>query len=134
MKQLSMSLKDIPPGYYLGFVETIYCLSPNKVYMVRQTTIEEDHPMVKYFFRLPTPKNIYEGLITEQLYNGIIKDISFAPEDIKYQQVYEYLFGKDTIRVVSELDMTLTKESNIIVAIGPEENKEWQYEFQKYHA
>lgn len=124
MKELTMHLKNIPPGYYTGMSEVIYCISPEKVYMVRQQTLGE-MPMLKYFFRLPTAKKIYEGLITEELYEGIIRDIPFTTNEIKCQKIFEYLFGKDTVRVIVEDDN--------IVAIGPEENKEWQYEFQKYH-
>lgn len=124
MKKLTMYLKNIPPGYYAGLSEVIYCISPGKVYMVRQQSLGEI-PMIKYLFRLPTEKKIYEGLITEELYEGVIRDIPFATNEIKCQKIFEYLFGKDTIRVIIE--------DNSIIAIGPEENKEWQYEFQKYH-
>ena len=50
---------------------------------------------------------------------------TFATDDVKCQKIFEYLYGKDTVRVITE--------DEDIVAIGPEENKEWQYEFQKYH-
>lgn len=124
MKELTMHLKDIPPGYYAGMSEVIYCISPEKVYMVRQQNLGEI-PMIKYLFRLPTVRKVYEGLITEELYEGILRDIPFATGDVKCQKIFEYLYGKDTVRVITE--------DEDIVAIGPEENKEWQYEFQKYH-
>ena len=130
MKEISMRLKEIPPGYYAGFSESIYCISPDKVYMVRQTNIDKDYSSLKYLFRLPTKYNVYEAMITKQLWDGILLNNSFSNSDYKSQFIYEYLFGKDTIRVISELD--LFGDSKII-AIGPEENKEWQYEFQKYH-
>ena len=124
MKELTMHLKNIPPGYYAGMSEVIYCISPEKVYMVRQQSLGEI-PMIKYLFRLPTVRKVYEGLITEELYEGILRDIPFATGDVKCQKIFEYLCGKDTVRVITE--------DEDIVAIGPEENKEWQYEFQKYH-
>ncbi len=124
MKELTMHLKNIPPGYYAGMSEVIYCISPEKVYMVRQQSLGEI-PMIKYLFRLPTVRKVYEGLITEELYEGILRDIPFATGDVKCQKIFEYLYGKDTVRVITE--------DEDIVAIGPEENKEWQYEFQKYH-
>lgn len=124
MKELTMHLKNIPPGYYAGMSEVIYCISPEKVYMVRQQNLGEI-PMIKYLFRLPTVRKVYEGLITEELYEGILRDIPFATGDVKCQKIFEYLYGKDTVRVITE--------DEDIVAIGPEENKEWQYEFQKYH-
>lgn len=124
MKELAMHLKNIPPGYYAGMSEVIYCISPEKVYMVRQQNLGEI-PMIKYLFRLPTAKKVYEGLITEELYEGILRDIPFATGDVKCQKIFEYLYGKDTVRVITE--------DKDIIAIGPEENKEWQYEFQKYH-
>lgn len=124
MKELTMHLKNIPPGYYTGMSEVIYCISPEKVYMVRQQNLGEI-PMIKYLFRLPTARKVYEGLITKELYEGILRDIPFATGDVKCQKIFEYLYGKDTIRVITE--------DKDIVAIGPEENKEWQYEFQKYH-
>ena len=124
MKELTMYLKNIPPGYYAGMSEVIYCISPEKVYMVRQQNLGEI-PMIKYLFRLPTVRKVYEGLITEELYEGILRDIPFATGDVKCQKIFEYLYGKDTVRVITE--------DEDIVAIGPEENKEWQYEFQKYH-
>lgn len=124
MKELAMHLKNIPPGYYAGMSEVIYCISPEKVYMVRQQNLGEI-PMIKYLFRLPTARKVYEGLITEELYEGILRDIPFATGDVKCQKIFEYLYGKDTVRVITE--------DKDIIAIGPEENKEWQYEFQKYH-
>lgn len=124
MKELTMHLKNIPPGYYAGISEVIYCISPEKVYMVRQQNLGEI-PMIKYLFRLPTVRKVYEGLITEELYEGILRDIPFTTSDVKCQKIFEYLYGKDTVRVITE--------DKDIVAIGPEENKEWQYEFQKYH-
>lgn len=124
MKELAMHLKNIPPSYYAGMSEVIYCISPEKVYMVRQQNLGEI-PMIKYLFRLPTARKVYEGLITEELYEGILRDIPFATGDVKCQKIFEYLYGKDTVRVITE--------DKDIIAIGPEENKEWQYEFQKYH-
>lgn len=124
MKQLTMRLKEVPPGYYVGISETVYCISPDKVYMVCQQGFGEI-PMIKYLFRLPTPKRVYEGLITKELYEGILRDIPFTPKEIKNQKIFEYLYGKDTIKVIVE--------ENDIFAVGPEESKEWQYEFQKYH-
>ena len=124
MKELAMHLKNIPPGYYAGMSEVIYCISPEKVYMVRQQNLGEI-PMIKYLFRLPTARKVYEGLITEELYEGILRDIPFATGDVKCQKIFEYLYGKDTVRVITE--------DKDIIATGPEENKEWQYEFQKYH-
>lgn len=133
MKNVTMILKEVPENYYNALIEHVYCISPDKVYMVSQLTISATKhencvtsgSMLKYLFRLPTKDKVYESLITEQLYEGICRDIPFAPEEIKDQRVYEYLYGKDTIRVISEDDQ--------IVAVGPEDNKEWQYEFQKYH-
>lgn len=133
MKNVTMILKEVPENYYNALIEHIYCISPDKVYMVSQLTVSTTKhencttsgSMLKYLFRLPTKNKVYESLITEQLYEGICRDIPFAPGDIKDQRVYEYLYDKDTIRVISEDDQ--------IVAVGPENNKEWQYEFQKYH-
>lgn len=130
MKEISMRLKKIPPGYYAGLSESIYCISPNKVYMVKQKNIDKDYSSLKYLFRLPTKDNVYESMITEQLWSNILLDNSFNDSEYKFQLVYEYLFGKDTIRVISELDLFGDEK---IIAVGPEENKEWQYEFQKYH-
>lgn len=76
-------------------------------------------------FRIPTKNQTYETLITEQNYEGILRDVSFSLDDIRITSIYEYIFGKYTIRVFVE--------DNEIVATGPEECKEWQYEFQKYH-
>ena len=131
MKELSMHLKEIPPNYYAGFAETIFCISSDKVYMVKQTNLDQHSGYVKYLFRLPTRTKVYEGMITEQLYKGLLQDIPFNADEIKNHQIFEYLYGKDTIRVTVE---TTLDNKSIIVAIGPEENKEWQYEFQKYHA
>lgn len=131
MKEISMRLKEIPDGYYVGLSETVYCIAPDKVYMVKQVNVDREFETIKYFFRLPTKCNVYEALITEQLYEGIRRDNYFDTNDIKFQAVYEYIFGKDTIRVISEYNLFHKDEK--IVAIGPEENEEWQYEFQKYH-
>lgn len=128
-----MILKKVPENYYNALMEHIYCLSPNKVYMVSQLTVSVSQnencttsgSMLKYLFRLPAKDKVYESLITEQLYEGICKDIPFTSDEIKDQRIYEYLYGKDTIRVITEDDQ--------IIAVGPEDNKEWQYEFQKYH-
>ena len=122
MKELSMHLKEIPPNYYAGFAETIFCISPDKVYMVKQTNLNRRSGYVKYLFRLPTRTKVYEGLL---------QDIPFNTDEIKNHQIFEYLYGKDTIRVIIE---TTLDNKPVIIAIGPEENKEWQYEFQKYHA
>ena len=131
MKEISMRLKEVPDGYYVGLSETVYCISPDKVYMVKQVNVDNEFETIKYFFRLPTKYNVYEGLITEQLYEGIRRDNYFDTNDIKFQAVYEYIFGKDTIRVISECSLFHKDEK--IVAIGPEENEEWQNEFQRYH-
>lgn len=133
MKILTMYLKEVPEGYYNVLMENSRCLSPDKVYMISQitssTTSSKDcttsGSILKYFFRLPTKEHTYEALITEQLYEGICRDVKFSPDEIKTYSVFEYLFGKDTVRVYFEDDY--------IIAVGPEENKEWQYEFQKYH-
>lgn len=133
MKNVTMILKEVPENYYNALIEHVLCISPGKVYIVSQLTISTtEHRdcttsglMLKYLFRLPTKNKVYESLITEQLYEGICRDIPFTSEEIKDQRIYEYLYGKDTIRVISEDDQ--------IVAVGPEDNKEWQYEFQKYH-
>lgn len=129
MKELMMHLKTIPEGYYTCLIEQVYELSPNKIYMVSQLNMSQtgntSGATLKYFFRLPTKNQVYEGLITEQLFEGICRDIPFKNEDIKDQRIYEYLYGKDTIRVIVE--------NESIIAVGPEDNKEWQYEFQKYH-
>ena len=131
MKQVTMYLKEIPSNYYNALIEQSYCLSPDKVYMISQLTLSQSGntsaSMLKYLFRLPTKNKTYEALITEQLFEGICKDIPFTTDEIVSQRVYEYLYGKDTIRVFVEDD------GENILAIGPEENKEWQYEFQKYH-
>ncbi len=133
MKEISMHLKKVPEGYYSSLSENIYCLSPGKVYMLSQittsTTAFKDcatsGAVLKYLFRLPTKNHTYEALIPQSLFEGILRDIPFTNDEYHSQKVCEYLFGKDTVRVFIE--------DNAIVAIGPEENKEWQYEFQKYH-
>lgn len=133
MDSITMVLKGIPSGFYNIMSENIHCLSEKKVYMVKQTTWNREHTysFVEYFFRIFTGKNSYESLITQSLYESIMKDISFKENEFFYQEVYEYLFGKKTIRVLKKYH----KENPIptIVAIGPKEDEEWQYEFQKYH-
>ena len=129
MKKITMYLKDVPRGYYNVLIEQSYCLCPNKVYMINQLNSTEygetNFSTVKYMFRIPTKNQTYETLITEQNYEGILRDVSFSLDDIRITSIYEYIFGKYTIRVFVE--------DNEIVATGPEECKEWQYEFQKYH-
>lgn len=128
-----MYLKEVPKGYYNSLSENVYCISPNKVYMLSQITTSvtafkdctTSGSLVKYLFRLPTKDKIYETLIPASLFQGLLMDIPFKDKDYKNQKVYEYLFGKDTVKVFVE--------DETIVAIGPEENKEWQYEFQKLH-
>ena len=126
MKEMTMILKRVPPGYYKGVAETIYTITPNKVYMVQQTDTG-DVFTIKYLFRLPAKDKTYEGLITEELFEGILFDNLY--EDMKFQNVYEYLIGKDTVRVFAESE----NDHLCVYAIGPEDGKEWQIEFQKYH-
>ena len=89
--------------------------------------METPFEIVKYFFRLSSKNNVYEALITENLYENILCDS--LVNETNYQSVFEYLWGRDTVKVIVEADSF----SENIVAIGPEDNKEWQYEFQKYH-
>lgn len=131
MKNTAMFLKNVPEGFYTGVSELIYTISPDKVYMVRQIGMNKTNPMMKFFFRLPTKYNVYEAMITKDLYEGINRDISFNSDEIEERMKYDYLFGKDTVHVFVQYDKTRKKD--IIIAMGPAENKEWQYEFQKYH-
>ena len=126
-------LNEIPEGYYQELDELIYTLSPDKIYMVKQFAFSANDvsSYAKYFFRLPTKDRTYEALITKELYEGICRDIHFEDHEVKLYVIYEYLFGKDTVRVVVETEVG--KDKHIIYAVGPVENKDWQIEFQKYH-
>lgn len=132
MKETTMILKRLPPGFYRGLRESIFTLSPDKVYMVRQDILNEDPSKIltKYLFRLPTEHKTYEGLITKELYEGLLRDISFTKEEINCHTVWEYFFGLYTVRVYQDIQ---GEEISNCYAVGPEKEKEWQYEFQKYH-
>lgn len=124
----SMILKELPDGYYQSLTEIIRVLSPGKVYIVKQVAqaVKGGVPAyIKYFFRLPTKEKNYEALITKDFYDNVCRDIHFEDDEIKIQSVAKYLFGKDTI--------TVYLDNGMLIATGPDENKEWQYEFQKYH-
>ena len=132
MKECSMILKTIPPNYYKGVFETIFCLSPNRVYLVKQVDLKKNY--MKYFFRLPTKFQTYESLVTENFYESVIRNTDFKPEEIISRASYKYLYGKDTITVFSEYETDYKNNiSRSIIATGPEENKEWQYDFHKFH-
>lgn len=122
---MQIFLKTIPDGFYRRIFEVRYKISEN-VYLVKQSSESNDTSLIKYLMQISINGHNYETLITYNLYDNILSELNTS--EIKHRHIYEYLFGKDTIRVVSESDFP----KGTIVAIGPDYNKLWQKEFSKY--
>ena len=68
-------------------------------------------------------------MITQQLYEEILSDPTLMNCKSRTYSKFEYLYGKDTITVYSEK----VNDEELFYADGPKDNKEWQYDFHKYH-
>ena len=121
-----MHLSKIPPGFYRGLQEMQYELAPN-IFIVNVILVSDkpEDIMGKYVIRVVSPTNTYEAMIPYSVYEGILGDRDIKTE-CRMVSRYEYLYGKDTVYVYQE-------GIKCIYAEGPEDNKEWQYDFHKYH-
>lgn len=127
-----MYLKQVPPNFYRSLQEVEFELVPNTLYMVvvvMPPTNREERVQVKYLFRIVTNSKVREAMITRQLYEEILADPEFMKCKSRTYSKFEYLYGKDTITVYSER----INDEDLFYADGPKDNKEWQYDFQKYH-
>ena len=131
MKEVTMILKEVPPMWYLSRHERIIQLG-DQIELVYAGISDRDtkNKTERYLIRYKTKKDkTIEFDIPWSIFD-VIEDEYYEKEKQGY--VYEYMYGKDTVRVFIEFanDQTVNPCTR---AVGPEENKEWQYEFQKYH-
>lgn len=128
-----MYLKQVPPNFYRSLQEVEFELVPDALHMamIILPSKESEEVKVKYVFRIIAcdTNKVYEAMITQQLYDGILADPSFADCKSYIYSKFEYLYGKDTIVVYCEK----FSDQDLIYADGPKDNKEWQYDFHKFH-
>ena len=127
-----MHLKEVPSNFYRSLQEVEYELVPDTLYMtmvIMPPTDKREKVQVKYLFRIITGNKVHESMITQQLYEEILADPELMKSKSRTYSKFEYLYGKDTITVYSEK----MNDKELFYAEGPKDNKEWQYDFQKYH-
>ena len=127
-----MHLKEVPSNFYRSLQEVEYELVPDTLYMtmvIMPPTDKREKVQVKYLFRIITDSKVHESMITQQLYEEILADPELMKSKSRTYSKFEYLYGKDTITVYSEK----MNDRELFYAEGPKDNKEWQYDFQKYH-
>lgn len=127
-----MYLKEVPSNFYRSLQEVEFELVPDTLYMamvIMLPTNKKENVQVKYLFRIVTDSKVHESMITQQLYEEILADSAFMNCKSRTYSKFEYLYGKDTITVYSEK----MNDKELFYAEGPKDNKEWQYDFQKYH-
>ena len=127
-----MYLKEVPQNFYRSLQEVEFELVPDTLYMamvIMPPTNEKENVQVKYLFRIVTDSKVHESMITQQLYEEILSDPELMNCKSRTYSKFEYLYGKDTITVYSEK----VNDEELFYADGPKDNKEWQYDFHKYH-
>lgn len=126
MANMRMKLIDVPIGYYAHYTEVAHEIGTSLALIRRcQNDIETyERGNFQYFLRYINSKSPFDVMIPYQAYT-LLRDDLAKGKSSEYCDIYEYIYGKDTIRVYSYLNYD-------VEAIGEVNNKEWQEAFKKY--
>ena len=128
MANKCIRLKAIPSGYYANYVETIQKIS-DSLAVVSHCQIDintSKYGNFQYFLRCINTRTLFDVMIPRQAYVLLKENIKMKEPNslVIYCNIYEYIYGKDTIKVYEYADK--------IEAIGEVNNKEWQEDFKNY--
>ena len=126
MANKCIRLKAIPSGYYANYVETVQKIS-DSLAVVSHCQIDintSKYGNFQYFLRCINTCTPFDIMIPRQAYVLLKENIKESNSLVIYCNIYEYIYGKDTIKVYEYADK--------IEAIGEVNNKEWQEDFKNY--
>lgn len=125
-----MRLKKIPEGYYKHCIEMAQPICSDLALIFRYQYDDKRHTTGnrQYFIRyIGSNCHDFDIMITEVGFELLSK--AYQQNRSSWCQIYEYIFGKDTVRVFQEDNQ---EGGYSRIAIGNKDNLEWQEEFAAY--